>query len=283
MRVVLDSARRLRHKRALENEPPMNIATPPAPGRPIRSGSFPIRNRTSRLAPVGVLTALLALAAPAAEPPRPASPPAPTIPPRAEPPAKSLFDGRTLAGWKVTPFGGHGEVEVKNGQILLPMGALLTGVIYTNELPKTRYELSLEAMKVDGNDFFCGLTFPVSNAFCTLILGGWGGGVVGLSSIDGLDASENETTKYMQFEKNRWYSVRLRVMPDRIQAWLDNEPIINQVITGRRISLRPGEIESSVPMGIASYQTTAALRNIQLRSLAPETPQPGGASPTRKP
>jgi len=209
----------------------------------------------------------------AAEPSKPAGPTAPAAAADTEPPWKSLFDGKTMAGWKIAPFGGHGEVEVKDGQILLPMGAMLTGVVCTSEVPKLRYEISLEAMKLEGSDFFCGLTFPVSNAFCTLIVGGWGGGVVGLSSIDGYDASENETTKYLQFEKNRWYAIRLKVKPERIEAWLDNERIINQSIVGRRISLRPGEIESSVPLGIATYQTSAALRNLKLRSLAAETPK----------
>ena len=36
------------------------------------------------------------------------------------------------------------------------------------------YELRLEAKRVEGGDFFCGLTFPVGKEYCTLILGGWG-------------------------------------------------------------------------------------------------------------
>jgi hypothetical protein len=222
------------------------------------------------------VSVLLGFRAVAAETPKPPAV-APTASAEAEPPWKSLFDGKTLAGWKITPFGGHGEVEVKDGLLLLPMGALLTGVVCTSDVPKQHYEISLEAMKLSGSDFFCGLTFPVSNAFCTLIVGGWGGGVVGLSSIDGLDASENETTKFRSFEQNRWYAIRVRVTPERIEAWLDGERIINQSIVGRRISLRPGEIESSVPMGVATFQTSAALRDLKLRSLA------GAARPVRVP
>lgn len=197
----------------------------------------------------------------------------------AEPPWKTLFDGKSLDGWKVTPFGGHGEVGVKDGQLMLPMGALLTGVTYTNELPKIDYEVSLDAMKVEGSDFFCGLTFPVSNAFCTLIVGGWGGGVVGLSSIDGYDASENETTKFLSFEKGRWYSIRLKVTKERIEAWIDKERVINQSIVGRRISLRPGEIEASVPFGIATWTVTGALRDIKVRPV----PGPVASSEPAKP
>ena len=79
-----------------------------------------------------------------------------------------------------------------------------TGITHTNPLPKINYEVTLKAMKIDGSDFFCGLTFPVNDAFCTLIAGGWGGGLVGLSSLDNYDASENETSTFRGFEKKRW-------------------------------------------------------------------------------
>lgn len=179
-----------------------------------------------------------------------------------------------MSGWKVTEFGGRGEVEVKNGLLLIHMGAMLTGVSWTNPLPKTDYEFELDAMKVDGGDFFCGLTLPVGDSFCSFIVGGWGGGVVGLSSIDGQDASENETTKYMPFDKNRWYHIRLRVTKAKIEAWIDNEKLVDQSIVDRRISLRPGEIELSAPFGLATWQTTAALRNLRIRNISAASPEP---------
>ena len=58
----------------------------------------------------------------------------------------------------------------------------MTGITWTNEVPTNNYEISLEAMRVEGSDFFCALTFPVGNDPCSFIVGGWGGGVVGLSS-----------------------------------------------------------------------------------------------------
>jgi 3-keto-disaccharide hydrolase len=183
----------------------------------------------------------------------------------------NLFDGKTLGGWKVTDFAGHGEVKVEEGQLRLPAGVMLTGVSWTNALPEIDYEVSLEAEKVDGSDFFCGLTFPVEKSFCTLIVGGWGGGVVGLSSIDGMDASENGSTKYMKFDTGRWYRIRLRVARKRIEAWIDDELFVDQSIEGREISLRAGDIELSKPFGLATWQTTGALRAIRIRRL-PGTP-----------
>lgn len=178
----------------------------------------------------------------------------------------SLFDGKSLGKWKPTSFGGEGEVRVDEGRILLEVGNDLTGVTWTGKYPKWNYEIALEAMRVDGRDFFCGLTFPVGESFCSLIVGGWGGGVVGLSSLDGHDASENETTSYHEFKTNQWYRVRIRVEKGRIQAWIDDERVVDVDTTGKRISTRV-EVEPSEPLGVASWRTSAALRKITLRSL----------------
>ncbi|MBI3838766.1 MAG: DUF1080 domain-containing protein [Planctomycetia bacterium] len=191
-----------------------------------------------------------------------------------EPPAKeaawkSLFDGKTLQGWKKTAFGGEGDVAVKDARIVIAMGSPMSGITWTQEFPKIDYEVSLEAMRVDGSDFFCGLTFPVGESPCSFIVGGWGGGVVGLSSIDGSDASENETTKYQEFETRRWYAVRVRVSNDKIEAWLDKKQMVDLPTKDRRISIRP-EVELSRPLGISTYATTAALRDIKVQRLGPE-------------
>jgi len=153
------------------------------------------------------------------------------------------------------------------------MGDPFTGINYTNEFPKMGYEIALDAMRLTGSDFFCGLTVPVGDSFCSLIVGGWGGSLVGISSLDGMDASENETTKYVSFEQGRWYRLRLRITDGRIEGWIDEEKLINVVTKDRKISLRPGEIEMSKPMGIASWQTTGVLREIKLRRVdAPDGP-----------
>jgi len=178
---------------------------------------------------------------------------------------KSLFDGKTLAGWKVSDFAGHGEVNVKDGTIVLETGSL-TGVTWTNDLPRTNYEISLEAMRVEGGDFFCGLTFPVGMEPCSLIVGGWGGGVVGLSSIDGADAANNETTRYVMFQSGKWYNIRLRVTAAKIEAWIDADKVVDVELEGKTLSIRI-EVEESKPLGIASWSTTSALRNIKLRRL----------------
>jgi sugar phosphate isomerase/epimerase len=178
-----------------------------------------------------------------------------------------LFDGKTLDGWKPIEFGGHGDVTVENGTILLGQGDVMTGILATREIPKMNYEVALEAMRVDGTDFFCGLTFPYGETHATFVLGGWGGGIVGLSSINGDDASENETTQVKRFEQKRWYRVRLRVTPEKIEGWIDDEQMVNVTTAGKKISMRAGEIELSEPFGITSFRTQAALRDVKLRKL----------------
>ncbi len=180
---------------------------------------------------------------------------------------ESMFDGATLSGWRETPFAGHGEVQCEAGLLVLNMGDPFTGVNYTNPFPKMNYEVALDAMRVSGSDFFCGLTVPVGESFCSLIVGGWGGSLVGISSLDGMDASENETTKFLNFEQDRWYRIRLRVTAHKLEAWIDQEKLINVDTTDRKISLRPGEIELSRPVGLASWQTTGAYREIKVRRL----------------
>jgi hypothetical protein len=179
----------------------------------------------------------------------------------------SLFDGKSLGSWKSTNFGGEGKVSVKNGQIIIEMGSNISGITWNGAaLPKINYEISLEAMKLQGDDFFCGLTFPVGDDPCSLIVGGWGGSVVGLSSINGMDASENETTQIMNFAQNQWYRIRLRVTPGKIEAWINDKSVVDLATKGKRISIRP-EVELSRPLGIANWLTEAALRNISLRKL----------------
>ncbi len=181
----------------------------------------------------------------------------------------SLFDGKTLGQWKITDFGGQGDVYVKDGAIFLEIGSDMTGVTWAGPLIRTNYEITLEAMRVSGSDFFCGLTFPVGDKPCSLILGGWGGVVCGLSNIDYYDAADNETTQIVSFEDGQWDHVRLRITPDRIQAWLDDEELVNLETANRHIDTR-SEMDLSQPLGIATWQTTGAIRNIHQRPFTEE-------------
>lgn len=180
---------------------------------------------------------------------------------------RPLFDGESLKNWKATDFGREGKVEVKDGLLIIGMGEPMTGVTWTGgEIPKVDYELRLEAKRVDGSDFFCGLTFPVGKNHCSLILGGWGGSLTGLSSINYLDASENETSDFYDFETDKWYKVRIRVTQKKIEAKLGDVSLADVEYAGKKIGIR-FEMEPSKPLGIATYRTAGAIRNFRLINL----------------
>jgi len=180
---------------------------------------------------------------------------------------RTLFDGKSLANWKVAEYGGQGEVTVKDGELTIAMGVALSGVTWAGaELPKTNFEVSLEAMKLDGDDIFCGICFPVGAVHCSFVCGGWGGQVVGLSSVDGEPAMENETCKLQEFKKDRWYRIRLRVTPAKIESWVDDKEMVSLELKDRKISLHPA-MDLAIPFGIATYSTTSKFKNITLRQL----------------
>jgi hypothetical protein len=214
-----------------------------------------------------------------AEPPRPAEQQAPGKA-SAKPAAgdaeaskdlgwKDLFDGKTLEGWKAPQFGGEGKVSVKDGRIVMEMGSMMTGIVKTGDVVRDNYELSLEGMRISGNDFFCTTTFPVGKDQCSFVVGGWGGAVVGLSSIDHADASENSTTKTMGFKSDRWYRVRIRVNNAAIEAWIDDEKMVDQPRKDHKIGIRI-ECEACCPLGVSTWCTAGAVRNIRVRPLKPD-------------
>ena len=187
-----------------------------------------------------------------------------TAPP--EQPWTALFDGHTPGAFEPTRFGGEGEVRVEDGEIRLDTGNPLTGVTWRGEPPRGDYELEVTARRVAGTDFFCGLTFPVGDACLTLVLGGWGGAVCGLSSLDGEDAAHNETRTLRHFVNGRDYTARVTVTADRVTVTLDGAPLLAADLRGRQLGLRP-EVELSRPLGLAAFACEAAVRTIRWRAL----------------
>ena len=177
--------------------------------------------------------------------------------------SKTLFNGKTLDGWEITDIEGHGKVTVADSCIIIGVGEPITGINWLSDFPVTNFEVTLQARRIEGKDFFCAMTFPVKNSYCTLVLGGWGGSMIGLSSIDGYDAANNFTGDVRFFTQNQWYPIRLRVTDETIEAWINNDKIVDFIIGTYRISLRY-EMEQSVPFGFATYETIGALRRIKV-------------------
>ena len=187
----------------------------------------------------------------------------------------SLFDGKSLEGWKVIDqfvFKRHGKVSVKKGELILEKGSAGTGIAWQKEMPKIDYEIRLEAKRIEGSDFFCGLTFPVHDDYCTLILGGWGGGATGLSNLDDFAAIENATSNFLEFKNGQYYPVRLRVTSKKIEAWVADKKIVDVDPTQHRLSIW-WEQEPARPLGIATWYTSAAFKKIELEVLKPKPKQ----------
>lgn len=165
--------------------------------------------------------------------------------------------------------GVSGGVVEAGEELSIGWGEGLTNVRWTGEVPTAPFELEMEAKRVDGTDFFCGLTFPArgKEECVTLIVGGWGGSLVGISSIDGKDASENDTQKIHTFETDVWYRIRLVREGEKIMVWIDGEKLIDTDTTGKTLSLRQGGIEECAPFGLATFQTTSRIRGVRWRGL----------------
>ena len=137
-------------------------------------------------------------------------------------------------------------------------------------LPRANYRLRWQARRVLGGDFFCTVLFPVQADACSVVVGGWGGGVVGLSSLNGFDASENETTTYYRFEDDRWYDFALTVTDDRIAFTIDGELQFEvdprEHAIGTRVEMLPAR-----PLGLATWDTTGDIRQLTLQRLPPLT------------
>jgi len=183
-------------------------------------------------------------------------------------PWHALLEGEALTGWRETEFGGGGEVRLEEGLARLDFGSPLTGLTWDRDFPRQDFEIAFEGVRLEGNDFFCGLTFPVGEGECTLILGGWGGALTGLSCIDRQDASQNATRSFRYYRPGVPVAVRVVVDGEAVRVWLDGEQIIDQSRAGHEFSLR-AEVLPSAPLGFAAYATRAELRNPRYRQLAP--------------
>jgi Domain of Unknown Function (DUF1080). len=212
-----------------------------------------------------------------------------------------MFDGEALGGWAVSKLEIDKKPVIENGLLILGRNGMASGVKYENYFPKSNYEIMYQAKRAKGYDFFGALTFPVKESHCSFINGGWGGFVTGISSINGYDASENETTGFYDFKTDQWYQFRVRVCDERITVWFypiddptltDDEkaereaektkktdpkeeaekreeienPKINLELEDKELSTRI-EVSPYRPLGLTTWETEGYLRDIKFREL----------------
>ena len=179
---------------------------------------------------------------------------------------KALLVPELREKWNATNVGGEGKIEWKESEVQLEIGFPMTGLNFTGDFPKEGFEIEMEANRLEGSDFLCGLTFPVGKGFCSYIGGGWGGTLVGLSCVDYNDAANNSTTQFFNFENKKWYKFRVRVDAKNITCWIDDKEIVKQAREGHEFQVR-SEVNASRPFGVAVYQSRVAIRNLKYRVL----------------
>lgn len=194
--------------------------------------------------------------------------------------------------WKACEFGGDGDVTFKDGVIKMDYGDPITGVRWegpfdsdkknsdekqgdkktaatkksNRSLPRDNYEIRWQCRRDRGFDFLCAFTFPVADKYASLVMGGWGGGITGISSIDGQDASDNDTTMFLAFDNDQWYSARVRVDQAMITVWVDGTKLFDHPRKGYEFDIR-FEMDPCTPLGIANFESDSQIRNIQIRRL----------------
>lgn len=190
-----------------------------------------------------------------------------------------VFNGKDLKGisiLKKSYYEDHGKVEVVKGELVINKGLPGSGIAIDpkviKNLPRMNYEVFLEGKRIEGDDFFCGLTFPINQSYCTMILGGWGGGSIGLSNVDSMSAIENETTEFHDFKNNEWYEIHLVVSEKSIKAtlnqkgWKEKKSLFSIDPTEHKFDIW-WEQEPARPFGITTWSTKAAFRKIEIREL----------------
>lgn len=175
--------------------------------------------------------------------------------------------------WKACQFGGDGKIEIKKDLIKIGYGSPISGVVWTGKvgekdgIPRDNYEIECEARRIDGHDFLCALTIPIAKSHISLVMGGWGGGITGISSIDGFDASDNQTTTYDDYENGKWYKARVRVETTRIVVWVNEQMMFEHPREGHSFDIR-FEMDLCTPIGLANYECDSEIRNVRIRKLA---------------
>ncbi|NQT86975.1 DUF1080 domain-containing protein, partial [bacterium] len=187
----------------------------------------------------------------------------------------SLFNGRSLHGWRVVSgagFAGRRRVRVEPGRIVLQLPPERAGLAWTGEFPSCDYELSLEVMREDGAEL-CELLFPVGSERCGWNIGGWGGAQTGLSMVDGVGGDRNDTNGKMACRDRQWYRLRLRVTAAKVEGWRDGEKCIDLSRAGRTFT-QPSWLPIPEPFALTTWRTTLAIRNIRVQRLESEPEEP---------
>jgi hypothetical protein len=187
-----------------------------------------------------------------------------------------LLSGDLASSWASAGIEGDVGFEIASEELNQPASRPMSGARFERwreqKMPVVDYTIEYEAMRVEGTDFFGTVTFPVRSleTCASLVVGGWGGALVGISCIDTYDASENTTRSEQKIENGKWYHFRIEVRAEEIKVWMDGRIVVNTSISGRKVSLRSGDIGKCAPFGFATYLSTGKVRGVLITKLRPK-------------
>jgi hypothetical protein len=198
----------------------------------------------------------------------------PSVEESGKPKVLRLLEPPYAAGWTQAGIPDEGRIGVADAVLSLGLGQPMTGAKFVDwpelALPATGFSIRYEAMRVTGEDFFGTVTFPVPgrDSHVSFVLGGWGGTVTGISSIDFSDANENQTRAEQRFENGQWHGVRIEARPEDLRVWVRERPVVNVSIKGRQTGLRAGFIDHCIPFGFATYGTEGKIRRLEVVAIS---------------
>lgn len=184
-----------------------------------------------------------------------------------------LFSEGLGTHWKEAEIAESGGITKHEDGYTLKEGGPITGIVFpqwsAEKLPLNNYRIEYDVMRIHGADFFGTVTFPVHkiDQWVSFVFGGWGGFQVGISSVDGQDASVNTTGSSQPLENGKWYHIRIEVRDDLLEVWMNDRPLVRLVTTGRLLHLRTGDMDKCTPFGFASYGTEAQIKNCVISTL----------------
>ena len=176
----------------------------------------------------------------------------------------SLFDGKTLAGWKTVQSaeedGPPGEVRASNGQITLDQAPKTwTSLVWQGEFPTTDYELLYEFQHLGGGATVT--DFPVGQSQFRADCQSEAFGVERRK-----DGVSSELYSALFSYTDQWQRVQTRVSEGRIQAWLNGRkvadlPAVAALLSAGAINLK------GWPLHFGTCTAAGAVRNVYIRRI----------------
>lgn len=169
----------------------------------------------------------------------------------------TLFNGKTLAGWKPDSPAAAGKATVADGRLVLDkQDDAEVRVVWDGQFPAIDYDLLVDLQRFEG-DGCSVLWLPVGDSRLAFYIASH---VLGLRTPTG-----EELLAEKWFEPAEPYAMQIRVTSQKIQVWVDGHKIADFSPVGRAQSVDRGKEPLDGPR-IASERRRSAIAHIRVRA-----------------